>query len=151
MCQKLFIRNTAQPPWFDSEVRHAINKKKTAWRKARKNNSKKHWADFRRVKSKLKSVIKSKYNSYITSLGSVCKTNPKRFWSFVNSKTKSKTSPSCVSNSGEDIIEPKQRATCFNVYFYSVFNSDTSSPPPQVPRKWRRAYFCLLSGKYYPC
>ena len=33
---KIVIRNTTQPPWCDSEVRHAINKKKTGWRKARK-------------------------------------------------------------------------------------------------------------------
>ena len=26
-----------------------------------------------------------------------------------------------------------QRVTCFNEYFYSVFNNDTSSPPLQAP------------------
>ena len=52
-------------------------KRKRHGAKPKKKTSKKHWAHFRRVKSKLKSVIKNKYHSYIPSLGSVCKTNPK--------------------------------------------------------------------------
>ena len=31
---KIVIKNTHNPPWFDDEMRHMINKKRTAWHKA---------------------------------------------------------------------------------------------------------------------
>jgi hypothetical protein len=76
---KVIIHNSAQPPWFDKEVRHVINQKKTAWRRARKKNSMKQWAKFRALRNKLKQLLRKKYQYFIMSLGEDCTTKPKRF------------------------------------------------------------------------
>ena len=35
---KICIKQCKAPPWFDNEVRHLMNKKRAAWRKAIRNN-----------------------------------------------------------------------------------------------------------------
>jgi len=121
---KVTIKNSSQPPWFDSEVRHLINVKNTAWRKAKKKNSKKSWSKFRKLRNKIKKVLTVKYDNYIASLGDLCKENPKRFWSFFNCKTKTKGIPDVISNGTNEYCETPDKANCFNKYFQSVFLSE---------------------------
>jgi len=129
---KLVIRSSSAPPWFDREVRHLMKKKKTAWRKAKKGSNKSHWAKFRMVRNKLKSLISVKHNEYIASLGEMCKDNPKRFWSFFRNKTKCKTLPDSLRNDSVECTEPADKARIFNAYFHSVFVNDIDVNLPTI-------------------
>ena len=127
---KVVIKDTSDAPWIDSEVRHMINKKTTAWRKARRTNSDTSWHHFRSIRNLTKSLIKTKRNNFILSLKDVCKTNPKRFWSFFHFKTKSQALPDVISDSERECSAPSDKATLFNCYFGSVFNHDLTTGHP---------------------
>ena len=116
---KIVIKNTHNAPWVDGEMRHIINKKRTAWHKARRLNTEESWAIFRSIRNETKSLFKSKHKSFINSLGDTCKSNPKRFWSFFHFKTKSRSSPEVIRNDETECSKPRDKATIFNRYFAS--------------------------------
>ena len=117
---KVVIKDTRDAPWIDSEVRHIIKKKNTAWRKAKRTNSNQSWLRYRSIRNQSKSLIKIKRDNFISSLQDVCKTNPKRFWSFFHFKNKSQALPDIISDSTRECSISSDKATLFNSYFGSV-------------------------------
>ena len=142
---KLVIKSSTTPPWFDKQVRHLLNKKNTARRRAKKSNKKCHWARFRKLRNRLQNLLSLKYNNYINSLGDMCKTNPKRFWSFFHSKTRNRCIPESVMNNDVECTEPKDKAATFNHYFHSVFSNDSGASPPQIIHESD----CTVSDPYF--
>ena len=130
---KITIVNSEDPPWFDGEVKHSLNRKKTAHRKAKRVDSEHAWTQYRLIRNSTKTLLRSKYNHYINSLADSCKNNPKRFWSYFKRKTSSKSIPTTVRNDHTESDDPAVKATLFNEYFASVFNSTTLDPPPLPP------------------
>ena len=119
---KIKIKDSSTPGWIDSEVRHLQNKKYTAWKRAKRTDSEHHWSRFKKLRNRLKNLITAKYDQYIDGFGATLVDNPKRFWSFFRSKTRSKSLPQVISDdNGVAASSPKEKATLFNNYFYSVF------------------------------
>lgn len=127
---KITFRNSNDPPWFDSEARHIVNRKNSAWRAAKKRGTERLWAKYRALRNEAKATLSSKYDSYILSLADMCKVNPKKFWSFFKAKTKSRSTPLILYKDPDDneCIDPYDRAELFNSHFVSVFNSNASVP-----------------------
>ena len=119
---KIIIKDSSTPAWIDSEVRHLQNKKYTSWKRAKKTNSEHHWSKFKKLRNRLKNLITAKYDQYIDGFGATLIDNPKRFWSFFRSKTRSKSLPQVISDTnGITATSSKEKATLFNNYFFSVF------------------------------
>jgi len=131
---KFKVKRKQDPPWFDREVRHSIKCKNTAWRRAKRINNEAEWANFRRTRNQTKSLLRTKYDSYIEALAETCKTNAKRFWSFFRLKTKSRIIPKELTGGGTNCIEPKAKADLFNTYFCSVFNNGPAVHGLQPPQ-----------------
>ena len=82
------------------------------------------------LRNKLKNLLSLKYD-YVNSLGVMCKANPKRFWSFFQSKNIYR----CISNlvkNYEECTEAKDKTTIFNHHFHSVFYSESGVGPPNL-------------------
>lgn len=110
------------------------NKKFTLWRKAKARNTEHLWGKYRQIKNDLKHMVKRKYDDYITSLGGLCRSNPKRFWSFFRSKTKSRSTPASVIKDTIELSDPQAKAIAFNDYFCSVFLPPDSCDLPLAMR-----------------
>ena len=135
---KISIKCFRDPPWFDGEMRHVTNKKRTAWKRAKRSNTPAAWVKFRSLRNQTCSLARFKQKSFINSLALDCKKNPKRFWSFFKSKTKNHSLPDEISNGNVSCTDPQGKAFMFNSYFISLFtpNDDTyapASPPSVVP------------------
>ena len=128
---KVTIKNSNSPPWVDSEVRHLNNKKKTAWRKAKHSDLPNDWAKFRRLRNEVQSCMSHKYNSYLDSLSEGLDTNSKRLWSFIRSKTKTRTVPG-LTHDDKVVSDPGEKARAFNQYFHSVFLDDETTVLPDI-------------------
>ena len=118
---KLHIRDKNLPEWFDKEVIHLRNIKNTAWRRAHLKNTHASWAKFRKVRNKIVNLVRQKSKKFINDLGFSVKENPKRFWSFVKSKTKSSSVPSDIIWGDKHADTSHDIAKLFNEYFVSVF------------------------------
>ena len=77
-------------------------------------------------------MIDQKHNKYTKDSLDDIRTNPKRFWSFLRSKTKSKHIPSEMKFQGNTSDEPEVVANYFNNFFYSNFTHvhNTGNLPP---------------------
>lgn len=129
---KVQIRNSRDPPWFDSEARHIVNRKHTAWRRAKSQNTEATWSRYRRIRNETRILLKAKHNSYIASLDQICKDNPKRFWSFFRSKTKSHALPTVLMDGDRELTSPLEKANLFNEYFCSVFTQPDLDALPVI-------------------
>ena len=131
------LRTRSDPPWFDGEARHLVKKKRTMWRQLKHNDTDAARTRFNAFKNHVKNVLRAKHDGYIDSLGDLCASNPKRFWSFFSSKCKSKSIPNCISNGDELCETAQEKANVFNQFFCSVFTDDdepyTLTPPTDRP------------------
>ncbi|KAI8517823.1 hypothetical protein Bbelb_038400 [Branchiostoma belcheri] len=122
------LKVSTSPPWIDGEVRNLQNKKRTAWKRAKRSDSPSHWEKFRKLRNKLKNLLSAKYNKYLVSLSSTLQESPKRFWAFVRAKSKSRSLPTDVHLNGTVVQSAPDKANMFNDYFFSTF----SAPDPNV-------------------
>ena len=132
---KVVIKNSTAPAWIDRDVRHLNNKKKTAWRKAKNSDLPADWAKYRKLRNETQSVMSVKYSAYLDSLTNNLGTNTKRLWSFIRSKTKTRSVPGIV-HGGAVETEPEGKAQIFNEYFHSVFIDDDVHGYPNVDIKF---------------
>ena len=85
-----------------------------------------------------KLAVKKSKNSFFQSLGTILKSNPKRFWSVVKLKYKSNSSvPRLVTMDTDDdntskitAETPEDIANLFNTYFHSVYKNW------ELPTQW---------------
>ena len=118
---KLKPREFVTPPWMDGEVRHAIKKKNSLLKKATQKDNNDIWEKFREKRKEVKYLIRSKRTTFLQK-------DPKRFGGYFNRLTKRSTFPEAVELTGSSYTNSKDKATAFNTYFSSVFNTDTSIP-----------------------
>ena len=126
---KVEVKDSTAPPWVDSEVRHLQRLKRTAWRKARRTGN---WSKFRTLRNKLKKLVRAKQKSFLAEMGEQCEQNPKRFWTYYRSKTKTKNLPPVIKHDDCSAHDAESKANMFNEYFYSTFTSVDNIELPDV-------------------
>jgi hypothetical protein len=102
------------------------------WHKAKRKNTELLWGQFRLLRNQVKTLLRSKHNNYVSSLGDICKNNPKRFWSYFKRVTKSRCIPGHITNGQLVNEKPLEKATMFNDYFCSIFLESTVLQTPFV-------------------
>ena len=70
----------------------------------------------------MKDSLNKAYRNYVANLTASLPSKPKKFWSFVKSRTGNASSPSCVQYDGQSAFTPKGKADLFNKFFHSVFS-----------------------------
>ena len=119
------IRQNKFPHWYDHEIITMINEKERIRRRYIKKGRDQTSTEYRRF-CELRASIKTKqeilYNVNINKIGDGMKTNPKRFWSFVNQKKSSSSLPKVMKYNNVLYKTSKAIATAFNNYFKSVFH-----------------------------
>ena len=127
------IRDNCRPRWVDGDVRHLSNRVNTARRIAKLRDNDACWRKYRRLRNELKNLSRDKYNGHVNDLGQTVKTDPKKFWNFYNSKTKSKSIPETIVRDEVRFNSPLDKAAAFNDYFYSNFTRSDDNDLPDIP------------------
>jgi len=90
--QKKLIKRRRDVPLLNSDLKKLLHKKRRLWRKAKFSGDQAKWANYK----KFSNLVKANLNKDLTaSLNNFFKQNPKRFWSFVKSRTKKQNTPGC--------------------------------------------------------
>ena len=116
-------------PWIDREVKQLARRKKVAWNKAMKTNSDHHWRLYKELNIAVKELIKNKQQNYINRQCNELDRDPKRFWKLLNFKKKEGSLPQEMVYNGNKAVDIQQKVNMFNVFFSSVFNTDTYQYP----------------------
>ena len=121
-------------PWITGNILNLINKKNTVRRKLKSCPTSYLAQKFKELRTAVRKMLRESREKYFTLLGNNFKQNPKRLWSIVNSKSKSRHIPNIVSsavNSGTNEDDPARIsadnpsdiADMFNSYFTSAYTS----------------------------
>ena len=123
--------NSKKPPWYGRDIGNFSKLKKKAWNKYRKNPSPDTWKEYTTQRNKLSHLIEKSKENYENKIASQIKQNPKQFWKYVGSKTKSKDKINdLLDKDGNLVTEDLEKAEILNNHFASVFTvEDTSSIP----------------------
>ena len=90
-----------------------------AHRKAKRTGGSEDRLNFRHVRNKVNSLCRSKHKLFIQNLGIEVNSNPKKFWSYVKSKTGSRVIPPDMIYNGVKLSSPDAQASGFNEYFHN--------------------------------
>ena len=130
-------KNKSFPFWYQADTILCLKNKYRAWQLKNQVNNIHTVNTFKVLRTHANYLVRRDYRQYVDSITDEVKTNPKRFFTLINTRKQSHRIPTelkwgdkCVSDSG--------RADIFNDYFNANFvpdNPDLLTPPvfPIVP------------------
>ena len=132
------------PLWLDDETKILIRKKRTAWKKWKDKKTEANRIEYKKLENEVKKKIRKKKNHEEKEIVKCRKTNPKRYYRYINKAraTKCKVGP-LKNDQNEIVIDPREQAEQLNKYFASVFTKSETEMPP-TPEKLNKE--CNLSN-----
>ena len=128
--------------WKNALQRHTrekIRKKHRLWTRYIETRNTDYLIKYRKVRNEVRNETRRIYKEQQNAIAKATKSNPKKFWSYVKSKTSVKSSIGDIKYNcdGKDIIitEDYQKATAFNDYFASVFTKEDTKELSIIPPK----------------
>ena len=98
-----------------------------------KTKNQDHIDYFKSLRRKVKKLIHIKYTDYLNNLADSVEKEPKKFWSFYSTKTKTRKLPLAIKRNKDDInpvTSSYSKANLFNEYFHSVYSHINAEPLP---------------------
>lgn len=117
------------PPWFNDELRNLKNRKSKAWKKFCDSRSDVDYESYSSLRSEFVSHLETLYSLYLENIRLSLRDDPKRFWSFVNSKRKSDGYPSSFSFGDIVSDDPQMISDLFGDFFATAFLADDCDTP----------------------
>ena len=118
---KIKLKNANQPPWFDSETFNLCREKERMRAKAKSNPE--QYIKYSEKRKAFKNLSEQKMRDNILVDDSNSDLISKRFWSHVQSKTKSTRIPEVVHRDEIYRSDVCDQTELFNEYFYDQFSS----------------------------
>jgi hypothetical protein len=114
---------------IDAAVRIEIKYKNKLWKRYLKSKDKAILEEYKQTSNKVRKQTRAINNVEQLKIAKECKTNPKKFWNYIKSKTNSKDKIGdlvIVEESKPDrvITDNQEKANILCDYFSSVFNKD---------------------------
>ena len=98
-----------------------------------KSKNQDHIDNFKSLRRNVKKLIYKKYTDYLNNLANSVEKEPKKFWSFYSTKTKSRKLPLAIKRNKDDrnpVTSSYRKGNLFNEYFHSVYSHANAEPPP---------------------
>lgn len=121
------------PAWFDKNIIRTLKQKSTARKKYKKSMSILDFDTFAQLRARLKSDIDVAYKNFLQKVNTNLKSNPREFWSFVNSKRNSSPIPTTMFLNGNKLIDPQDIVNSFADHFSRSFKKTDEVTIPSVP------------------
>ncbi|KAM7284231.1 uncharacterized protein ISCGN_001328 [Ixodes scapularis] len=126
-------------PWITESIIQLAQKKRKLFRRAKKTNHLRHLSMARQAQRDLKKEIYTSHRSYVETIAQKAARSPKLFWSYVNHRRKSSSSPEFTVD-GTIVESPQTVAELFSAQFSTAWTVpdtpsavDTRTPPGLVP------------------
>ena len=123
-----------------ANVLKTIRKKHNLWKKFMVTREGKAHQDYCRARNKVKNLLRKARKEHEKNICKDIKTNPKRFWQYINSKSKTRDSVADLHTDPDDttsklITENQEKANLLNDYFSSVFINEPDTGIPHLNLK----------------
>jgi hypothetical protein len=129
-CTKIKERKKA--PWITPNLKRLKNRKNSLHKKLKKNDDNAIRTEYNLVKRQLVVETKLAYTEYISDLKETLKTDPKKFWGYINRKRNNDLYPKIMSYKDETKDNDKDICKLFAKFFESVYKNDNSMSFPDL-------------------
>lgn len=119
--------NRQYPKWYTADIISNIRKKYKHFEKYKTTNSRYHLQEFKKLRTIIKEQISSAYSTYINSIQSSISSDPKYFWSYIQSKRQQTRIPAKMSYNGIEYDNPRDIVNTFATFFSDVFSMPSSN------------------------
>jgi len=125
-----------KPPWMDAETKASMKSKAQLYRKYRRTKKPDDYIEYRKVRNKAKSDLRKAVLNYEKKLAKEARNNPKAFYRYINSKTKSRCSNGTLETKQGELIEGnRHKAEALNKHFSSVFTREGLGELPHFSQR----------------
>ena len=108
------------------------DQKNKLWRCYKRSGLNYHLARFRLIKNRLRSLTRDLRKKFEDDIAKDAKTAPKKFWSYVHSRTKTRSKiPILRKKDGTAAATPLEKAETLNEFFSSVFTDENVDNLPE--------------------
>ena len=131
-----FKKNTSNL-YFTIEAVRKKNLKNKLWKRCRKTRCDYDYGRYKRAKNDLRVLTRSLRRSFENNIVKDLKFAPKKFWSYVKSKTKVRNRiPTLKKEDGSTAVSAHEKAEALNDFFCSTFtDEDLSNVPKEQENK----------------
>lgn len=115
-----------------------LRRKERLWRKYRKNGEQDIYEQYKRVRNQVRRLSRDTMKKYEEDIAKSAKDNPKRFWSYVKSKSKTRASISNLYRNSDKTELTENESEIANVlgdFFSSVFTVEPDDDLPSINKK----------------
>ncbi|CAG9120858.1 unnamed protein product, partial [Plutella xylostella] len=109
------------PPWYNQAIIKVLNEKMKFHRKFKKYGNVSDKQTFELLRERVKRLERVSFNDYIAHIESSLPANPRVFWSFIKSKRKGFSFPSCMKHLNYSSSSGPEISNLFSEYFHSTF------------------------------
>lgn len=109
------------PPWYSPALKKVIKEKFKFLNKFKIYGNRAHETSFKMLRERCRTLEESCYQSYINSIEISVKDNPKVYWSFIRSKSKTNEIPSIMKCGDSTYNTGQMICKAFSNYFHSNF------------------------------
>jgi hypothetical protein len=120
------------PVWFNKNLITLLKKKNRAWRRYKTTGSVYDFETFKSLRRCFKADVAAVYKEYVRRVNNDIKTDPKKFWSFLNSKNNSSSIPASMVFNNATITDPQIIVDSFADHFSKSFTRDAASTLPSA-------------------
>ena len=125
-------RNERSLPWFNSDIRQAIQFKHHEWNRYQKNRTEGNWDSYVRARRRTTRLVRQAKKLHERKIVKSIKKNSKGFWKLVRQKTKVNTGITDLVVDGKAVTSDIEKAEALNNHFSSVFTIENLGNVPQV-------------------
>lgn len=117
---------------IDNSFKKLINKKHRCWTRFQESKDKKYLNEFKHIRNLVRKQSREASQKIQSDVAKTCKSNPKKFWQYVRSKTTTSSGMGDIrvmdSNSFKIISNDSEKAEVFSEYFSKLYTveSDTN-------------------------
>ena len=141
LCEKFIpkkkVKNRNRPLWMKQNDIKVIRKKRKLWDKYRQSKDYRDYLEFKSAEKEVKVQIKLAQKLFEENLVKNLKQNPKAFYSYVRSKSRTKDIIGPLKdNDGRVIHEEESMTDILNAYFCSIFTRENRFDGSLVGNKY---------------
>ncbi|MCP3849730.1 MAG: hypothetical protein GY694_05770, partial [Gammaproteobacteria bacterium] len=149
--KELFIPKTSckqksrKPKWMNPTVCKSIKKKHLLFKRFLNSNNSYIYKQYIEARNEAARVVKNAKRNHQSNIARECKSNPKKFWKYINNSRKCKTNIAPLTSDKINFVtDDKGKADMLNDFFSSVFTiEDTENLPSMSPGEKSKGF--LLS------
>ena len=121
-------------PWMDEGTLNKVSLKYSLYRKWLRSREEVDHTHFKRASNRLRKATRLSKRKLERKVADDSKSNPKAFWAYVNSKTKTRSGvPDLTRPDGSTASTDLDKAEELNHFFHSVFTLEGDGPLPPPP------------------